>query len=178
MTDANKDGKAPPFAIFRFKDSPLMGEAGVIYSDAPSPVTAEYFPKLKAAGYDAGHQLKVLFSAPGFSLTHVWFKSGYPLPRHSHNADCLYYIIAGSLQIGTEELGPGDGFFLGSDTPYTYTVGEQGMELLEFRTSNWFDIKVLADNPAFWVKAIQEVQGKHGAWASEPPPSTVPQPAP
>ena len=32
----------------------------------------------------------------GFSILHVWFKADYPVPRHSHDADCLYYIVSGS----------------------------------------------------------------------------------
>ena len=44
----------------------------------------------------------------------------FPCPATVHNADCLYFIVAGSLRLGSEELGPGDGFFLGVDVPYTY----------------------------------------------------------
>ena len=44
------------------------------------------------------------YTVPGFGLTHVWFKEGYALPLHSHDCDCLYYVIAGSLKMGTEEL--------------------------------------------------------------------------
>ena len=96
-----------------------------------------------------GTTVKLLFSMPGMSLTHAWFKSGFPLPRHSHDTDCLYYIVAGSIRIGTEELGKGDGFFVGADVPYAYTPGADGVEILEFRASNAFDIKLLANNPLF-----------------------------
>ena len=30
-------------------------------------------------------------------VSYIWFKSGYVLPPHSHDGDCLYYILAGSL---------------------------------------------------------------------------------
>jgi hypothetical protein len=45
--------------------------------------------ELQEAGIEEGQAVKLLFSAPGFSLTYAWFKSGFPLPRHSHNSDCL-----------------------------------------------------------------------------------------
>jgi hypothetical protein len=123
------------------------------------------------AGVDAGHQLKVLFSVPGFSLVYVWFKSGFPLPRHTHNVDCLYYIVGGSLKLGSEELSTGDGFFIGKDVPYTYTPGERGVEVLEFRASNRFNIDVLAGNPAFWARAVETVRERRGAWESERQPA-------
>jgi hypothetical protein len=158
VTGTKRDQERPGFAVFRARDGVAYEEGGPMYMAEVSPVVAENFPKLTAAGYDDGHQVKLLFAAPGMSLTHVWFKSGFPLPRHSHSADCVYYVVAGSLQIGSEQLGPGDGFFIGADAPYAYVPGEHGVEVLEFRTSDRFDIRMLADNPAFWAKAIEEVQ--------------------
>jgi hypothetical protein len=101
----------------------------------------------------------------------VWFKSGYPLPRHTHNCDCLYYIIGGSLRIGQEKLGPGDGFFVGRDVPYTYKAGDAGVEVLEFRATNAFDIKVLADNQLFWEAAVKTAVAQRSTWVTEKPPS-------
>ena len=127
---------------------------------------------LANAGYDSGYHLKLLFSKPGMSLTHVWFKSGFPLPRHSHDADCLYYIISGSVRLGAEDLGPGDGFLIGKDVPYTYVAGEAGVQLLEFRTADVFDIRILADSPSFWSRALGTVEEKQTVWAGEPMPAT------
>ncbi len=158
----------PRFAIFRSKEASSLEEAGVMRASGTlTPVELEGGQALAAAGYEEGHRLKLLFAAPGMSLTHVWFKSGFPLPRHSHDADCLYYIIAGSLRLGTEELGPGDGFLIGADVPYAYTPGESGVELLEFRTCGTFDIKLLADNPAFWDRALATVTAKQLVWPNE-----------
>ena len=125
------------------------------------------------AGASAGYELKLLFSAPGASLSYVWFKSGFPLPRHSHNVDCLYYIVGGSLLIGHEELGVGDGFFVGHDVPYTYRPGPAGVEVLEFRAADVFNIQVMANNPAFWDAAVETVRNHRAAWSNEPRPCTV-----
>ena len=155
------------FAIFR------RGDAGecVMETLPLSPAAAEGAAAATAAGADAGAELELLFSMPGMSLARAWFKSGFPLPRHSHNVDCLYYITGGSLRMGTEELGVGDGFFVGADVPYAYTAGPEGVELLEFRAADVFNIRVLANNPAFWEKATQTARERHEGWARETRPS-------
>src|SRR5579872_3189024 len=96
------------FQIFRAADAPSLDEAGCM--------TIEPF----APGLPEGESVRVLVNLPAFSLTHVWFKKDFPLPLHSHDADCLYYIIAGSLRLGTEDLGPRDCFFVPADVPYAY----------------------------------------------------------
>jgi len=172
MAEAIQNTEKQRFAIFRGRDGKPYAEDGPMHmaGESPSAMT-ETFAELQAAGYDRGSSVRLLFSTPGLSLTYVWFKSGFPLPRHSHNADCVYYIIAGSLRIGTEELGPGDGFFLGVDAPYTYTPGPKGDEVLEFRNADRFDIKMFVGNQSFWTKAIADVAKHRDAWTTEPQPS-------
>ena len=152
------------FSIIRAKNAPDFAECEMMSQRALTDVEAEGSIAAHEAGMLDGATLRVLFQMPGMSLTHVWFKSGFPLPRHSHDTDCLYYILAGSLQIGTESLGPGDGFFVGSDVPYAYTPGDQGVELLEFRSSNAFDIKLLANNPDWWGKAVSTINARKPGW--------------
>ncbi len=71
----------------------------------------------------------------GMSLVHVWFGPNFPLFRHSHPryGDCLYYVIAGEIRLGSRTLGAGSTFFLPNGQPYKYTAGPAGVELLEFR---------------------------------------------
>ena len=128
------------------------------------------FARLVAAGINDGTVVKMLFSAPGFSLVYVWFKANFPLARHSHNADCLYYIIAGGLKLGTEALGPGDGFLLPSGTPYTYAVGDEGVELLEFRHTGHFDFRAHGGTAAFWNKAVAVIAANREGWLATPTP--------
>lgn len=161
------------FAVFRAHDAVDFESAGLMSPPELTTVQMEGAIALDQAGYAAGHCIKLLFSGPGMSLAHVWFKSGFPLPRHSHDIDCLYYILAGTIQLGTKELGPGDGFFVGADVPYTYTPGSQGVELLEFRASSAFGIRLLANNPAYWAKAAEAVRLNRDTWKSEQPPSTL-----
>lgn len=164
----------PGFAIFRARDAKPDTEAEVMTYLPFGPEAADGLQRVSEAGYDHGHDLKVLFSAPGFSLIYVWFKSEFPLPRHSHDADCLYYIVGGSIRLGHEELGVGDGFFVGRDVPYTYQAGPQGVELLEFRTSNAFHFRNLARSHAFWDAAARTVAERKEAWLEEPRPTKRP----
>lgn len=167
----SKDTPATQFKIFRASEAIPYDKTDVMSAEPITAIAAEGAQKLTAAGYLNGVTTKLLFSAPGFSLTHLWFKSGAPLPRHSHNCDCLYYIAAGSLRIGTHELSKGDGFFVGAEVPYAYEAGAEGVEVLEFRASDHFNIKLMADNPAFWTRAAETVSAKAAAWATEGPPA-------
>lgn len=158
---------APPFQIFRARDAVDYAADGPMTMQPMGEVEIAGAQKLTDEGFLDGARVKLLHSRPGMSLTYCWFKSGYPLPLHSHSADCLYFIVAGSLKIGNEELGAGDGFFLGTDVPYSYVPGPEGVEVLEFRTSNEFDIKMLAKSGAYWDKALANLLAAKGKWPEE-----------
>ena len=159
------------FRIFRAKDAPGLMEAKCMTVEPFSAVQRVGMDKVLAAGYLEGDEIKVLCQLPGFGLTHVWFKEGYALPLHSHDADCLYYIIAGSLKLGTEELGPRDSFFIPADVPYTYKPGPEGVELLEFRHANAFNFVNLAKGEGFWDKAAEVTAQHREAWKTARRPS-------
>lgn len=159
--------------IFRFASAPMLDETGHMeVADLNEEMQAGIGGALEA-GFAEGNVVKTLFSRPGFSLTYAWFKSGFPLPLHTHNADCLYYIVAGTLQLGTEKLGAGDGFFIGKDKAYRYTPGPEGVEVLEFRSEENFDIKFLAKTLPAWAKITDVIKERRPAWANEAPPSSA-----
>lgn len=115
-------------------------------------------------GAAAGSLIKVLNrEAGGFSLVHVWFKANYPLPRHSHDADCMYYVISGMAIMGSQKLRPGDSFLVPADAPYQYTAGPEGVEVLEIRHGvDQFDIQVSADAAQFQkLAAAAAANGEH-----------------
>lgn len=74
-------------------------------------------------------------AADGMSLVHAWFGPHFPLFRHSHprHGDCLYYVVAGQVILGSRVLKAGDGFFVPNGMPYKYRAGPEGVEVLEFR---------------------------------------------
>ena len=159
------------FQIFRAKDAPGLMESKCMTVEPYSPAQRAGMDKVLAAGYLEGDEIRVLCQLPGFSLTHVWFKEGYALPLHSHDADCLYYIIAGSIRLGTEELGPRDSFFVPADVPYTYKPGPEGVELLEIRHAEVFNFVNLAKNEAFWDRAAETTAQHREAWKTAKRPS-------
>ena len=166
-----REGAAKPgFAIFRGKDAPLLGETGAMPLPSIAAESMPEFERAVASGLGDGEQVRLLFSTPGFSLTHVWFKKDFPLPLHSHDAHCLYYIVGGSLRIGDKTLGKGDGFFLPKDMPYTYRAGPEGVQLLEFRNADCFDFQFRADTPAFWKKAADICAANRDDWKVAPMP--------
>jgi hypothetical protein len=161
------------FQVFRFADArPEDGLPDMTYKPVPPEVMARS-QAVSEAGMLGGAENRMLFSGGGVSLAYAWFKSGFPLPRHSHDSDCLYYVVAGSLQLGDQMLGAGDGFFLGAGVPYAYTPGPEGVEILEFRAVQGFDIQMLAGAGAFWDRALETVLAKRDAWPVEARPSRM-----
>ena len=164
---------APRFQVYRAAEAAPYSETSVMEMTGMSDILADALVRAAEAGDGDGNEVKLLFAMPGISLTYAWFKSGFPLPLHSHNADCLYYIIAGTLKLGTEQLGPGDGFFVGKDVPYTYKPGAEGVEVLEFRTADSFDIQFMGKTKSYWDKTISALQAEHPNWAGQRRPSEL-----
>uniref|UniRef100_UPI0035C972B3 cupin domain-containing protein n=1 Tax=uncultured Sphingomonas sp. TaxID=158754 RepID=UPI0035C972B3 len=159
------------FQIFRGKDAPGLMETGCMSIAPITPLQRAGVTKAVAAGYVEGDETRVLVNLPGFSLIHSWMKKGYPLALHSHDSDCLYYIVAGSLRLGTEDLGPRDSFFVPANVPYTHSPGPDGVEVLEFRHANAFNFVNLSKTEAFWDKAAEIVAENREEWRSAKPPS-------
>jgi hypothetical protein len=152
------------FRIFRGAEAPPLVIAN--YQDM-TPAITDGLVRLNQAGLGEGANVRTVFEMPGFSLTYAWLKSGFPLPLHSHEADCLYYITGGSLALGTEQLQKGDGFFVPANTPYTYKPGPQGVEVIEFRHHGCSDIKFRAKNSAYWDKTLREMDQLVARWRTE-----------
>lgn len=166
---AKADTSAARFEIYRAAEARDYAEDGVIDMGDLSPVAAEGLTHFHRMGDGDGQRVQMLYAAPGVSLSLVWFKSGYPLPLHSHTGDCLYHIVGGSIRVGHEVLGVGDGFFVGSGVPYTYTPGPEGCEVLEFRHTDKIDIHFKNSRKA-WEKAVESLAARRDAWRREVPP--------
>ena len=174
MADDARPPSVSGYDIFRTSQAPSLDETAHMEVVGMNPEFQAGITKALEAGFAEGNIVKTLFSRPGFSLTYAGFQRGFPLPLHTHKADCLYYIVAGSLHLGTETLGPGDGFFLPADKAYRYTPGPKGVEVLEFRTQEDFDINFLAKSLPAWEKIAAAVTARKADWANETaPPSAV-----
>lgn len=135
------------------------------------------FSKLLDAGAaeGEGEYVRCLFREPGddgLSLCYAWFKSGFILPRHSHSADCLYYIVGGELNLGRQTLRKGDGFFVPADMKYSYQAGPEGVEVLEFRNASRFNILFKGNDDAHWNRMAEAFRENVPNWKNETvPPS-------
>ena len=169
-------GERKPFEIFRAADARDYGEHGIQAMVEPPPEALAALGQFGERGGGAGQDVSLAYARPGISLTRVWFKSGYPLPLHSHSGDCLYFILAGSIRFGDgSEIGPGDGFFVASDVPYTYEIGPAGVEVLEFRGTDVLDIRFRAKGKAPWDRILARLDERSAGWETEPPPSKAAQ---
>jgi mannose-6-phosphate isomerase-like protein (cupin superfamily) len=105
-------------------------------------------------------------SYDGFSLVEIYFKPNYVSTRHTHNTDCLYYVKSGAAYMGHTELGPGDGYFVPANTPYRFTAGPNGFELLEFRRSTRYDQQFLDTDIERWEPIFDAAEKNRELWDS------------
>jgi quercetin dioxygenase-like cupin family protein len=163
MAEAGRKG----FQIFRAVDAPELGESGIgSHPEAASPEIAE---RLRSSGIAKGVVATVPFrqeGPEGVSLVSVFFKPGYHSTRHSHNADCLYYIKSGEARLGNQVLKAGDGFFVPADSPYQFQAGPEGFELLEFRTATSYNQKLLEDDLERWQPVFEAAEANRELWES------------
>jgi quercetin dioxygenase-like cupin family protein len=161
------------FAIFRDRDAPSLDETGMMQAKL-SEEAKTGSTQLVESGVLDGSVVRQLFrhaGEDGFSLVHVWFKPNYHLPRHSHDADCLYYVLSGEVIMGSQVLAAGDGFYVPLDQSYGYRAGPEGVEVLEFRHSTSFDIRI-DEKPEVFGRILQTVKDNRTKWAADTvPPS-------
>ena len=158
--------------IFRGADAPELGKDAMPFVGVDAGVMAGFAKLAAAQGGEervAGEDVRVLFSMPGggMSLCYSWFKSGYVLPRHSHNADCIYYILGGALRAGTQILRKGDGIFIPADFGYTFEALEDGVEFLECRNATAFNIHFKGNDEAHWDKMAASYRDNKDRWKEE-----------
>ena len=166
--------EATSIRFFRASDAEGMRNAqgrGAMRRDyVPHPAVETGMKKLSAAGFGNGAIARILFSSPTMHIGYAWFKSGFPLPLHSHDADCFYQVIAGSMRVGTEELGKGDGVLIPAGAPYTVTPGPEGVEILEFRTTHDYDTRYRGKTARYWDRLAEIASDRQAAWAKEDAP--------
>jgi quercetin dioxygenase-like cupin family protein len=157
-------------SIFRAAEATDLMETGFMSAPTMSAETREALTGTIIAGSADGAAVKVLARDAGaFSLVHVWFKPNYPLPRHSHDSDCMYYVISGAAVMGNQTLRPGDAFFVPADAPYQYNAGPEGVEILEVRHGvSKFDMKIPDASPQRWEAMVDAVEANRAHWADLP----------
>lgn len=172
---ADNDGSAKArkgVKIFRAGEGVDLQQTDLMAAPTMSDEARAGLGKMIGTGAGDGAQVTVLNrSTPdsgGFSLVHCWFKAEYPLPRHSHDADCMYYVISGEAHMGNQVLRAGDSFFIPADAPYGYTPGPDGVEILEIRKDcDRFDMKIPDASPERWQAMADTSVEQRERWAAE-----------
>jgi quercetin dioxygenase-like cupin family protein len=162
--------------IFRSQDAtPVQDHMPVLGVDAGVMAGIEILNRANPTqDPNNGAQTVLLFREPGqagMSLAYIWFKSGYILPRHTHDTDCLYYVLAGELHLGSRVLQKGDGMFIPANAGYTYQAGPRGVEVLEFRNATQFSFFFKNNTEQHWRRIADVLRNNSQQWQSELPPS-------
>jgi len=137
-----------------------------VWDEAAVQATPEFF----ASGGSASVRL---FSDPGGTendcLNLIWLRLGsnYHLPRHSHTENCLYYVASGELHLGNQTIRSGEGFFVPSEAPYTYTAGPEGAEILEFRGTARPVASQTLESRAGWKRILENAREHRKRWVQE-----------
>ncbi len=169
-----EEGRAGGFVITRAADAePMKPRKPRGFADPATmlhPATLRGLQQMREDSGPPGAAAMVLFSSETMHVSYAWFKSGYPLPLHSHDADCYYLIVGGSMKVGTKVLGKGDGVMIPAGAPYTVTPLDEGVEFIEFRNSEDYDTNFRSKSNTYWDR-IAETRKAHAAvWAEEPQP--------
>jgi hypothetical protein len=144
--------------LFRGQDAPGLFESGTM---RPPEFDADDQAALAADGPRSPHLVTGTHDAvvyrgegdDGMSLVRAWFGP--------------HYVLSGSLQMGSQVLEAGDGFFVPSNAPYAYEAGPDGVEVLEFRGVTSFGMKIPGGQLERLRRAGQ-VAEEHGAeWAEQ-----------
>jgi len=161
-------------SIFRAKDAPdlAVGDDAFMKPVTMTDETRAAFGETLATGLGSGGQTKVLLRQTpdegGFSLVHLWFKAGYPLVRHTHDVDCLYYVLSGEAIMGNQTLRAGDGFFVPADAPYQYNAGPDGVEVLEVRHGvSQFNMVIPDQSDDAWKSMMDATVAHRDEWKSQ-----------
>jgi quercetin dioxygenase-like cupin family protein len=166
MTDLRAERPAK-LTVFRSTEAVDLETSGAVdevtFPDEAASLIAKFDMSLLAAG----SIVDLVFRQdrhPGYSIVRAWFAPGYKLFRHRHDADCTYYITAGQLRLGNQTLRAGEGFFVPGNHPYTYEAGPAGLEVLEFRHSTTFNMRVLDRDEKRWTDIFAAASAHQELW--------------
>ena len=147
-------------------EAPALHETPVMTMPELNPPAPD---QMMAWALSGGHNSRVQFEQGEDGMSLVWsrFEPGFPLPRHSHSADCLYYVVSGDARLGNRVVPAGSGFFVPAGAPYAYTAGPDGIEILEFRSVSRFDMQI-TESVHRWDRIVEVVQQRRAEWQSAP----------
>lgn len=134
------------------------------------PATLRGIQQMREDSGPPGAAAMVLFSSETMHVSYAWFKSGYPLPLHSHDADCYYLVVGGAMKVGSQVLGKGDGVMIPAGAPYTVTPLDEGVEFIEFRNAEDYDTSFRSKSDVYWDRIAETRRALGEPWRNEAQP--------
>ena len=168
---AAKAPARPRMQIFRSEGVPLADD--MMRPEPMTPADTAAFEAAAQSGMHHGHQLVCLYRSPlpdGPSLCRMWLKGGFVTPRHRHDTNCIYYVLAGELRLGNAVLAPNEGVFVPQGTVYSIEAGSAGLDVLEFRTDTVFNVEYTGNDAGFWQHVSQAMTSNSPGWPDQPRP--------
>jgi quercetin dioxygenase-like cupin family protein len=150
--------------VFRSGDAVDLAATDLMARPVMDPVPDR--DVLREVGDPAGYVNTVVFrdtDNSGMSLVRLHYAPHYALPRHSHDVDCLYYVVAGEAHLGNQVVRAGEGFFVPAGAPYSYQAGPEGVEVLEFRAGGTFGIRV-TESLGRWTQLAENARAHREEW--------------
>ncbi len=102
-----------------------------------------YPPEMRAALPAAHADSPICTHEPGtdgsLHLQEFKFLPGAEVSLHGHDKSEIIYILEGSLKFGNRTLDPGSSVYVGEETLYAFTAGDDGCRLLIFMATGVYD---------------------------------------
>jgi quercetin dioxygenase-like cupin family protein len=65
-------------------------------------------------------------------LTEYKYLANANFSLHAHDLAEIIYVLEGTMILGNRELGPGSSVYIGADTLYGFSAGDEGLRILIF----------------------------------------------
>jgi quercetin dioxygenase-like cupin family protein len=92
--------------------------------------------ELKKLG-DGELKTRIRIHEPGTETTpqliEIAYEPNSTIQPHAHDEDEIIYILEGEMRLGTRIVGPGSSIYIAGGTLYGFSVGSEGLRILNFR---------------------------------------------
>ena len=123
----------------------------------------------------AGYVNEVLFwdaDNGGMNLVRLWYAPHYTLPRHSHDVDCLYYVVQGEAHLGNQVIEAGEGFYVPAGAPYSlHEAGPDGVEVLEVPLAPVRSRIKVSESEGRWALLAENARTHKAEWEAASAPA-------
>jgi quercetin dioxygenase-like cupin family protein len=158
------------FVISRRDDAPKLGDYDITTTLVGDDADLAWFDQVVDAGYNNGLDARLLYRQQGdhpISVVHLRAKPGRPFLRHSHSTNCAYVVTSGEVRLGRQVLRSGDLFYVPAGHPYQYVAGEEGADIVEFRTDHARETYLAPNSDENWAALVRRCTARRLDWIAQ-----------